>query len=513
MFSVVVDASSADGAAVTATIESLLAQAYRNVEVTICGVPRDPAIDSERESWKCRGYALRGLVWEPEAIAVHALSWAHPGSRSPAVRGDYVMCLPAGTTLDADCFLEICHAIDSCDLDVDPQLVLIDHDRTAADGGDPVPHLLWEWGIDQLLVSDLIGPSFLASRDLVEQRGGVPCASVREWMLSLMGKGPEPVVVHVPAPLVHVRTHPPTALQSVESGVATGVGLNASSAAQPPDPRVQAGVSVIIPTRNRADLLRECVGCLGRPGTSMELIIVDNGSDDPDALALLCELESHGGATVLRYPGPFNFSLLCNAGAAVARHETLLLLNNDVRIGDWTRIAHLIEYLWRDGVGVVGTTLHYPDGSVQHAGVVVRNYGAASHVMHGARVGSEGYALAHMHPRSMLAVTGALILVRREVFAALHGLDESLPVEWNDIDFCLRARHAGWRVVCVPSEGIIHDESASRSVVESEALLQMRRSACDHMMRTWHGLQLRDPFSRACVVVEGVDRPLLREPG
>lgn len=514
LFTVAIDCAAADLGALVATVDSLLAQRYRNVEITLCGVP-EAASGGELpglEGWTRDGYGFRGVVWEPHAVAVHALSRRIAGSCAPESRGDFVMCVPSGATLDPDCFDEICHALDSADLDRDPELILIDHDCRAADGGSAVPHLLWDWGLDQLQACDLIGASFAASRDVIERRGMSPCASVREWLLTLMGSGPEPEIVHVAAPLIHLP--PPVKVAAVGDAIAGAGGAYVrESVAHQPDVPVPRGVSVVIPTRNRAGLLKECLGCLGVPRGDVEIVIVDNGSDEPDAIMLLEEMEQRGHVKVLRRPGPFNFSLLVNEGVAASSHPAVMLLNNDVRIADWSRVTHLIDYLWRDGVGVVGTTLHYPDGSVQHAGVVLWHAGSAQHVMRGAMPGTDGFELAHSHPRSLQAVTGALMLVRREVFDALGGFDQRrLPIEWNDVDFCLRARHAGWRVVCVPSRDIVHVESASRGKDATEHVLQMRRDAADRMMAVWSELRVRAPFMHANLIVADVPRPYLREP-
>ena len=514
LFTVAVDCSAGDVRALSSTVESLLAQRYRNVEITLCGVPSgaDSAGLPELDQWTVAGHEFRGLLWEPDAVATHALSSAAAGACAPASRGDFVMCLPAGATLDADCFDEVCHALHAADLDADPGLVLIDHDSEAADGGALEPHLLWNWGLDQLQACDLIGPSFMVSRACVEARGGAPCPSVRAWMLNLMRSGREPEIVHVAAPVVHVRASGVAASAANRRHAAGDVGSPAT-VSPGGEGQSRTGVSVIIPTRNRADLLRECLAGLSEPNRDMEVVVVDNGSDEPDAIALLQDLEGREGFTVVRSPGAFNFSQLVNEGVASSRHPAIMLLNNDVRVGEWGRVAHLVDYLWLAGVGVVGTTLHYPDGSVQHAGMAFSQPRAAHHVMRGAVPGSEGYALAHAHPRSVQAVTGALMLIRREVFDSLGGFDAcNLPVEWNDVDFCLRARHAGWRVVCVPSEGIVHDESASRRSHAAEEVLRMRRSAEDRMMTIWSALGVRVPFACSNVTVEDVDRPLLREP-
>lgn len=227
----------------------------------------------------------------------------------------------------------------------------------------------------------------------------------------------------------------------------------------------QRSASIIIPTRDRLDLLQPCVESLYRhaAGADFELIVVDNGSAAADALAFLDRLSRESERRVVRRPGPFNFSALCNAGAREARNPFLLFLNNDVEaLGpDW--LGRMLEFAARASVGAVGAKLLYPDGRLQHGGVVLGLDGFAGHVQRGVGAEDPGYLGALAWPREVTAVTGACLAVEASKFFAVEGFNEAwLPVEYNDIDLCLRLSERGYVSVLEPRARLMHRESASR---------------------------------------------------
>jgi O-antigen biosynthesis protein len=224
-------------------------------------------------------------------------------------------------------------------------------------------------------------------------------------------------------------------------------------------------VSVIIPTRNRVDLLRTCIDGLERTDyPEMEAIIVDNGSDDPATLQYLANLDP-ARYLVLRDDGPFNFSRLNNRAAQLARGELLCLLNNDIEVlePDWLKI--MVRQALRPEVGAVGARLLYPDGRIQHAGVVLGICGGAAHAHRLLRPEAEGYFRRHALPQFVSAVTAACLVVRRERFEAVGGLDEdNFAVAFNDVDLCMRLKERGWQSLYEPRATLVHHESVSRGL-------------------------------------------------
>jgi GT2 family glycosyltransferase len=233
----------------------------------------------------------------------------------------------------------------------------------------------------------------------------------------------------------------------------------------PPDPPTWPRVSVIIPTKNRLDLIWAC--CAGLNDVTdypdLEVVIVDNGSDAPDALDFLAGLDKRPGYRVLRAPGPFNYSRLCNLGAAAATGEVLVFLNNDIAMDrrDW--LKPLVRWATRPEVGAVSGKLLFSDRTMQHAGVVLGMGGIAGHPYRTRPETEPGYLDRVRVPNEQMAVTGACLVVTADKFRAIGGYDETnLPVELNDTDICLRLDARGWVTIWTPEAVLFHHESKSR---------------------------------------------------
>jgi GT2 family glycosyltransferase len=232
----------------------------------------------------------------------------------------------------------------------------------------------------------------------------------------------------------------------------------------PLQPAQPAGrVSLIIPFRDRPELLRDCLtGLRGSTYRNFEVILVDNGSASPALLRRLERLRQRRRYRVLHCPGPFNFARLCNAGAAEARGDWLLFLNNDtcVLTPDW--LEQMLAVAGRPDVGVVGATLLYPDGTLQHAGMFRRPDGVWDHFYRGYPEDHAGGGGELRQVRAVPAVTGACLLIARGLFAGLGGFDEGLPVTHNDTHLCRRVRRRGLLVAVTPHARLLHHESISR---------------------------------------------------
>lgn len=254
-------------------------------------------------------------------------------------------------------------------------------------------------------------------------------------------------------------------------------------------------VSVIVPTRNRLDLLRTCLEGLARTDyPDLEVIVVDNGSDDPATLDYLANLDP-AGYRVLRAPGPFNFSTLNNRAAEVATGELLCLLNNDIEVlaPDW--LAIMARQALRPEVGAVGAQLLYPDGRIQHAGVVMGICGGAAHAHRLLRPGDEGYFRRHALPQFVSAVTAACLVVRRESFEAIGRLDERrFAVAFNDVDLCMRLNARGWQSLYEPRATLIHHESVSRGLDRDPVGAARFAREFDDLDKVWGTAVIVDPF-------------------
>jgi GT2 family glycosyltransferase len=253
--------------------------------------------------------------------------------------------------------------------------------------------------------------------------------------------------------------------------------------------------TIIIPTRDRLELLRRCVASLWdrTSGVSFELIVIDNGSVEPSTLAYLDGLAARENCEVIRDPGPFNYSRLCNRAAIGARAHFLVFMNNDTECVDENWLSRMLPLAARADVGAVGAKLLYRDGYVQHAGVVMGIDGRAAHFQRRLKADELGYFGSLGAPHEVSAVTAACLAIEATKFAAVGGFDEvNLPVELNDIDLCLRLGARGWKTVLESRAIVLHLESASRG---ANTLLDARyRSQHDYFVARWGNVLRDDPY-------------------
>ncbi|MGQ0445959.1 MAG: glycosyltransferase family 2 protein [Beijerinckiaceae bacterium] len=235
-----------------------------------------------------------------------------------------------------------------------------------------------------------------------------------------------------------------------------------------PDPRParteETSVTIVMVTRDNPDFLRRTIsGILEKTRFArLDLVIVDSGSTDARARSLLRAAGKDERVTLLHAPGPFNYSASNNLGAAKARGNVLVFLNNDMEIIEPGWLRELAGRAIGPQIGAVGCMLLYPDGRIQHAGVVLGIGEGVGHFDAGRRDAEPGWLGRNLVPHETSAVTGACLAVERAKFAAAGGFDVRLPVEYNDIDLCLRLEERGFANLWTPFARVVHFESASR---------------------------------------------------
>lgn len=253
-------------------------------------------------------------------------------------------------------------------------------------------------------------------------------------------------------------------------------------------------VSIIIPTKDQFAMVERCVSSLLEKTAyqNYEILLVDNNSTQPAACSWLDGLEAMDDSRVrvLRYPHPFNYSAINNRAVEQARGEYVVLLNNDTAIlrGDW--LDALLNHALRPEVGIVGAKLLYPDGTIQHAGVVLGLRGPAEHPFNGLQGRDEpGYMHRLEIDQNYNAVTGACLMVRRSLYEAVGGLDETdFKVSYNDVDLCLKVRDAGYLIVWTPHAVLLHEGSVSQKQVDTtvlDAKAERFQQEQDAMYRKW----------------------------
>jgi GT2 family glycosyltransferase len=254
-------------------------------------------------------------------------------------------------------------------------------------------------------------------------------------------------------------------------------------------------VTVAIPTRNRADLLRTCIDGLMRANyPDLHVIIIDNESDEPETIALLDGLRRQG-CSVVSVTGPFNFSALNNIAAKQADGELLCFLNNDVEMMDRDWLTLLARQATRHDIGAVGARLLYPDRTVQHAGVFTGIGGGAAHGHRFQKESDRGYFDRTRLPQRVSAVTAACLVVSREKFLAVGGFDEeNFAVAFNDIDLCLKLNQMGWQSFYEPRATLIHHESKSRGSDRAKMNRNRFASELAALKRKWRTDERVDPF-------------------
>jgi len=409
---------------------------------------------------------------------VRVISLGRPTSGNDAAklaRGEFLVFLDPCDEIEPDYLLELAEAFATgpeCDV------AYADEDRLDGDGNRCDPEFKPDWSPELLLSRMYFGGAFAVRRDLFHEvigfREDFADAAHHDLALRVTEKARQ--IVHVPRVLYHRRRSP----ASPASGLGTravqealqrrgiaGRVTRAGGHYQIDFPDTGGRVAIVIPTRNRLELLRRCVESI-RMRTAYdnyEIVILDNESDDPATLAYLDGLGAPCRVIRLASPGGcFNYAWLNNEGVRWLDSEYVLFLNNDteVRTPEW--LSQLVGYARIPGVGAVGARLLFPDGSVQHAGIITGPYGgmcsAAFRLLPG---GADGYLDYPRLARNYSAVTAACLLMRRDLFWQVGGFDEErFAVAYNDVDLGLRLRDRGWRSVYAPRAELFHYEGASR---------------------------------------------------
>ena len=402
----------------------------------------------------------------------------------PTANGSIVAFMNAGDELAPEALLAVVKRLSA---EPAADIVYSDQDVIDRSGRRVEPFFKPEWDPELLLATNYLGPFTAMRRSFIDEIGGLQdtLGGGRVYDLVLRACERTARIAHVPEVLCHLRPREMThdgivahhAASRDEARAIEGA-LNRRQRQGRAEPifttrgsrcyatRLQLTqrplVSIIVPTRNQVELLRTTIdSLLQRTGYgSYEIVVVDNGSTDADALEYLASLRAP--VHVHRWPHPFNYSAINNFAVRMAKGDQLLFLNNDVEVirADW--LTAMLEYGQLPGVGVVGAKLLYSDGTIQHAGVVLKRSGVAHHAFRWAPREVLGVPRLADLPRNCSAVTGACMLVPRRIFEEVGGFDEELRIVLNDIDLCLRIRERGYSVIYTPHAQLYHHEGSSR---------------------------------------------------
>jgi len=255
-------------------------------------------------------------------------------------------------------------------------------------------------------------------------------------------------------------------------------------------------VTIIIPTRDKVKLLQACIESIRQhtDHPSYEILVISNNSQEEETYAYLEQARRDGSLRFLRYDVPFNYAAMNNFAVQHCDSPYLLFLNNDTEVTSAEWLTSLLEFAQHKDIGAVGAKLLYPDGTIQHAGVIVGLGGVAGHSHRYLPEHSPGYFGQLNVIRNYSAVTAACLLTRREVFEAVGGFNEDLAVAFNDVDFCLEVRQAGYRIVYTPYARLYHYESASRGSDYTLENVGRFRAEFAYMLAKWGPWLQHDPY-------------------
>ena len=273
-----------------------------------------------------------------------------------------------------------------------------------------------------------------------------------------------------------------------------------------PDPHPL--VSLIIPTRDGVDILRRCIESICERTTydNYEILVVDNGSTKPATMDYFGEIERRGNVTVLPYNKPFNYSAINNFAVSKARGSLVGLINNDIEVisPDW--LTEMVSWACQPDVGCVGAKLYYADDTIQHGGVIIGLGGVAGHAHKYFPRAHPGYFSRLKVLQNLSAVTAACLVVRKAVYEQVGGLNETdLEVAFNDVDFCLKVRKAGYVNVWTPFAELYHLESASRGGDTSREHHARFEREVSYMNATWPSPAEADPYYSINLTTERED--------
>ena len=491
-------------------IESVRAQWYADWQLCICDdASSRPEVSGLLEHYK-NSDARISVCRRDQAGHISVAS----NAALELANGDYVIFLDHDDLLAEHALFSFARAICQSPR---AEVLYADEDKIDERGNRMLPLFKPAFSPALLWSQNYIGHPVCVEKQILLDMGGLAKgaegAQDHDLMMRLRERGA--TFLHLPGVLYHWRLHPgstsdnadakPYAHEAGKKAVARHLHATYGDAFKhieegaypflyfprfglPEDLRI----SIIIPTRDRLELLQPCIDSIraATRGVVYEIIVVDNGSTDASVLDYLARIHQSRDATVVRSDTPFNWSHLNNIGRACARGAVLVFLNNDTIIeqSDW--LVRLAEYAMLPDVAVVGPMLFYSDHSIQHAGVVLGMGGWADHVFKGEKIAHHPSPfISSVTPRNVLALTGACHAIATERFDALGGFDERFEICGSDVELCLRAHRAGYQNIYLPTVRFLHLESKTRSPDVPENDFEQSARAY-HPYRTEEG----DPF-------------------
>jgi len=476
-----------------AAIRSAMDQVYPDIELCIADDRSpDPRVRKCLEEWKARDPRIK-VVYRAENGHISRAS----NSALELATGEFTALMDHDDLLAPDA---IYHIVKRLNRDRSLDLLYTDEDKIDESGAHSDPHFKPQWCPDHLLSRNYFGHLVVARTALLKDIGGFRAGFEGSQDYDLLLRLTERIeagvagearakdrIAHIPRVLYHWRIHAgsaargedvkPYAYDAAKRAITEALERRGEPAEvaflygfRGYDIRFTAPlkgkVSVIIPTKDKADILATCLRSLFAltDHPDFEVIVVSNNSTERPLFDLMKEMErAHGDRfRWFEHNAPFNFSALMNEGTHRAKGEHILFLNNDTEIihADWMRSMH--AWSQRGSIGAVGAKLLYHNDTIQHGGVVIGLGGVAGHVFTGTHKDGPGYFNYVNTINNYSAVTAACMMVERTKLEGIGGWEELFTVEYNDVDLCLRLREKGWNNVYLPHVSLYHYESLTR---------------------------------------------------
>jgi glycosyltransferase involved in cell wall biosynthesis len=528
MISVVMPVFNPSEALLNRAISSVVEQVYPHWELCIS----DDASTEVHVRTVLERFAIREprikVVFRPKNGHICAAS----NSALAMATGEFVALMDHDDELSPLALYEVAAEINA---HPDAQLIYSDEDKVDLEGRRFDPYFKPDWNPDLFLGQNYISHFSVYKTELVRSLGGFRPGfeGSQDWDLTLRvsERVPGAAIRHVPRILYHWRAAPgSTALQLAEKNYPLEAARRALVdhfsrqgecvellpvpgdhwRAKYPVPAPAPLVSLIIPTKNAVQLVSKAVASILEKTDypNFEIVVVDNGSDDPETLAYFESIRAKANPRikVTVDHGPFNYSAINNRAVSGVRGEIVGFLNNDIEAisPDW--LSEMVSQASRPGIGAVGAMLYYPDDTIQHAGVVLGLGGVAGHPFKDFKRGSEGQMNRLRLVQNFSAVTAACMLIRRDRFLGVGGFNETdLPVAFNDVDLCCKLVAAGFRNLWTPFAEFYHHESATRGMDHLPEKRVRFRSEIDYMLNTWGDLFQADPAYNPNLTLVGED--------
>ncbi|MBU9439701.1 glycosyltransferase [Burkholderia multivorans] len=515
LISIVVPTYNSDIALLHEMIESVRAQIYPQWELCIADdASTIEAVRTTLADYASRDARIKVVLRDRNGHIAEASN-----SALACASGEYVALLDHDDILPEHALYMVVKAINE---HPGARLFYSDEDKLTPDGRRIAPYFKSDWNPELFLTQNLFSHLGVYETALVREVGGFrkgfEGSQDHDLALRCIEKAGHSAVHHIPHILYHWRVVPgSTAASGAEKPYALTAGIRAveehlqrigveatvSQAASDIGlirvryamPAPAPLVSIVIPTRDGVELLRQCVESIFTRSTypNFEIIIVDNGSVKPETLAYFDSLNTRPNVRVLRDDRPFNFSALNNAAVSQSHGEYICLLNNDIEVITPEWLEEMVSLAARPGNGAIGACLWYPNDTLQHGGVMLGLGGVAGHIHARLPRGAFGYFGRAVSTQNLSVVTAACLLIRRSIYDEVHGLDEELAVAFNDVDFCIRVRNAGYRNVWTPYAELYHHESATRGSDLSPEKARRFAREIRFMEQRWGAALFNDP--------------------